>query len=646
MDRLKKESLGTEQSIDSFVEQKLKRFSRMEHDFASLFSLMFSEESNTIYETGRGFEIEKLTYGQARSNALKRSAALKEALGEQKKDAVVGLYQANGPEWIENFWAILLIGCRPLLLNMQLDDASLNEALRSTDAVAVVSEGKTFQLPVVLSDSLKETVTEKEPEVFGSEILLMSSGTSANIKICAYTAEEIYYQVLDSYQIIRDCKLMRGAYRGELKQLALLPFYHVFGLVAMYLWFGFFSRTFVHLPDLSPKTVQSTILRHGVTHIFAVPLFWEKIYEQAIRTIKDRGEAVERKFNRALALSVKLDRIPPLGKLFKKYAFKEVRENLFGESIRFLITGGSMIEPSILAFFNGIGYRLANGYGMSEIGICSVELDHRAKYLHAGYVGKPLSSLEYRINEGGELEVRGKSISHYVMECGFKRTCPDWFNTHDLAECENGHYRILGRKDDLVIGPEGENLNPNLVEAALRTDGIGELCLFQAEGPTLLCSVRGDLSEEEFEDLTKRLQEKMIAANLAGKIKKISFTTDPLLGEGEFKCNRRLIREKYRKHAFRPLSAETIGKAMKGPDDPLYEEILLQFAKVLNKNPGEISPQMNFFMDLGGTSLDYFALLNTLRETYGIEFPVSAGMNLGSPEAVYEYIKTESTHVH
>ena len=642
MERVTNETLGGEHSINAFVAKKLQRFDAMEHDFASLFSLMFSESDNTLYERSEGFQIVKITYGEARSWALKKAAALKEECKELPENAVVGLYMENSPEWIETFWAILCAGFRPLLLNMRLDRKSLNEALEETEAGAVISEGMQFPIRTIAPAALLADEELPDP-LFGSEILLMSSGTSAHVKICAYTAEEIYHQVRDSYEIIRKCAKVKGFYHGQLKLLAFLPFYHVFGLVAMYIWFAFFSRTFVHLPDLTPQSIQNTILNHEVTHVFAVPLFWDKVYEQAIRAIQDRGDQVYAKFTRGLKIAQKLAMIPPLGERFSAMAFREVRENLFGESIQFMITGGSNIRPEVLSFFNGIGYRLANGYGMSEIGISSVELSANPKYLHAGYVGQPLSSLEYRINENGELLVKGKTIAHYVLECGFKSTCPDWFNTHDLAECKDGHYRILGRKDDLVVGADGENLNPNLIEERLMVAKIRNLCLIDANGPTLLCSLPEQITQEAFEEVQEALKEKIRESNLSGF--RLAFTTDALMGEDEFKCNRRRIREVFLKNGFHPVNAQTFQKAEQLEQDPLYTEIRALFAQALSKKEEEILPSYNFFLDLGGTSLDYFALLSALKDRFGMEFPVNAGMSLATPDALYEYIKDKNDHV-
>ena len=211
--------------------------------------------------------------------------------------------------------------------------------------------------------------------------------------------------------------MVKRHYESRMKLLAFLPFYHVFGLIAVYIWFAFFSRTFVHLPDMAPDTIIGTIKRHKVTHIFAVPLFWEKVRSEALKTIKGMGDDTFTKFEHAMGIASSLP--GPASRLFSRMAFREVREKLFGESIVFMIAGGSAISPDVLGFFNGIGYRLANGYGMTEVGITSLELSADRKYLDAGYVGAPMAHAEYMIDGNGELLVRGEVISKYIRKADF-----------------------------------------------------------------------------------------------------------------------------------------------------------------------------------------------------------------------------------
>ena len=469
----------------------------------------------------------------------------------------------------------------------------------------------------------------------------MSSGTSANVKICAYTAEKFYWQIKGSYSMIKKCRQVKKHYEGELKLLTFLPFYHIFGLVAVYIWFAFFSRTFVRLNDMQPSTITNTIKRHQVTHVFAVPLFWDKVFEQALRTIKERGEDTYKKFEKGMKLSHAIGDFPVLRGLFSKLAFKEVRENMFGESIMFMITGGSYISTETMEFFNAIGYWLADGYGMTEIGITSVELSGSKKLLNSCSVGLPMAGVEYKINQDGELLVRGKAMASYIIEDGKTQPNSDWFNTRDLASFDGRRYRILGRRDDLIIAPNGENLNPNLIEQKLICDGVRGVCLIGADEdgktvPTLIVSVNKYISVQKLEKIKSDVRQRLADLRLAGQIQKVVFVEDSLLKGDEFKLNRIRITNDY---ADGRLTEVKPGKdSEQRIDDEISRNITRMFAVALNKPESEIGYTADFFLDEGGTSLDYLAIISQLREEYKIPFP-TGDSSLNSVKGLHTYIK-------
>ena len=539
---MKNPTLAGFSRVNDYVKDKLRRFESMEPGFASLFELMFSERDNVLYEVSEGYKIVRTTYGEAREAAIGKSNALSRLLADCPKGAAVGIYLENGPEWIETLWAVLRSGFRPLLMNMRLDDETLREALRVCGAVAVISERREFGLRAV--HALPADDAEEGEADFADELLVMSSGTSGGVKLCAYGAEEFRLQIRDSLDIILRCGAMKKFYNGNIKHLDFLPFYHIFGLTAVYVWFGFFARTFVHLADLAPQTIVNTIRRHEVTHIFSVPLFWEKVHEQALRVIDGRGQRA--RFDRALALSLKISGVPLLGPLFRKLAFREVRDNLFGESISFMITGGSAIPRRVLEFFNGIGYRLANGYGMTETGITSVELSPSLRALCSGSVGRPMSSITYSRGSDGGLLVSGASTAKYITEGGVRRGREAVFDTRDLAEERDGRWYILGRRDDLVVSPGGENLNPELIEPRFEIDGLEGICLTadRRSGesvPVLLAGIGRGCSAAKAERLGAAVRARIGELGLAPEIKSVVLVADRLIAPDDFKLNRRKL---------------------------------------------------------------------------------------------------------
>lgn len=621
-------------TLNGFARHKIDMLNGAAPTMRSLYELMFSERGNVMFEQSRGYKIDKTTYGECRDSIERRAATLKAVIGDAPYDSVVGVYMDNGLEWIEMFWAVLLCGCRPLLLNLRLDDLALEDALKRMNAVLVVSDGKVFDCVKTVNE--KDIVAAGPPlsdGELGTEIFVMSSGTSTSVKVCGYTAKQFIEQVRDSMHIIKQNPRIKRHCEGNLKLLAFLPFYHIFGLVAVYIWFGFFSRTFVKLNDLSPDTILNTIRRHKVTHIFAVPLFWNTVYKKAIATVKGRGEGTYKKLCKGLRLAG----VPILGKIVTRFGFKEVRANLFGDSVKFMISGGSDVGVDVLRFFNAAGYPLANGYGMTEIGITSVELSTKFKLLTNGSVGTTLPSVEYKICDG-ELLVRGRSVSCEIIEKEGTTVIGDqYYNTHDLAEFKKGRYYILGRKDDIIVGASGENLNPNLVEPKLTFDGVSEVCIVAGKtAPVLLVGVSRFVGGAKLAALLKDIKAKLAELNMTAQIGDIVFVGESLLSGDEFKLNRRRLRAEYLDGTLPIINIDELSDAEQL--DELQQRVRAVFAAVLEKPTEAILTDADFFTDAGGTSLDYYSLLAAIQDEFGVTIPQGEVMRT-TVKDIGEYIR-------
>lgn len=629
--------------VNSYIKDKVKRIQREEMTFEVLFEYMFSERENVMAEKSEGPFIKKTTYGQSRDEIMKLVPVLKRSLSDVERGALVGLYMSNSIEWIELFWTILACGYRPLLMNSRLPDAVLERIISDHSVGAVISDSKSFSVktlnPYGLISDMGEPAAESEL-CWADEMAFMSSGTTENVKLCFYRGENLCYQVCDSLNIIEACPQMRMDYEGNLKLLTILPFYHIFGFVAVYIWFGFFSRTFVFLNDMNPKTIQGTIKRHKVTHIFAVPLVWDKVYKSAMNTIRSRGDATFNNFMKVLHFSNKYGSV---GNLVAKKVFAEVREGLFGDTVRFMISGGSSINPDVLAFFNGIGYRLANGYGMTELGITSVELSSNKMLLCSGSIGVPFGMTEYKIDEEtGELLVRSKTMAARILQ-GDRETVTDYnefFNTHDLASVSDGRYYLDGRRDDLIVCENGENLNPALAEQSLKIAGCDALCVIKDEKgyPTLLISVQNCYDTAKFDAIRRQAADSLKDAKLDGEIKRIEITTEPLITGTDFKINRKKITRLFAAGAYTLYDATDT--TIKEKVLSLLEESMREvIAQTLGKAACEIGLDDNFFVDLGGTSLDYFVLVDAVKAKFNVDFPVRDDNTLSTLRELCEYVK-------
>ena len=259
--------------------------------------------------------------------------------------------------------------------------------------------------------------------------------------------------------------------------------------------------------------------------------------------------------------------------------------------------------------------------------------------------------------------MRGKVIAKYVIEDG-KKTVTDksaWFNTHDLAECVDGRYRILGRADDLIVAPNGENLNPNLTEPQLRVAGTNGVCLIRdGKTPVLLVSVNRYTAPEQLQRLDGAFKERIAALHLTGQIGRIVYTSAPLMADDEFKLNRRRLSDDCRAgrlplldpyaqtqpdtqdelmlHLRLPL-LDPYAQTQPDTQDELMRHLRQVFAVTLGLDLSAVAPQSDFFADLGGASLDYFAAVAKLQEDFSMPFPQDEGKTLSTAQDFYHYIK-------
>ncbi len=566
------------------------------------------------------------TYRQAREE-IELAARGILAANHGQTGQFIGLYGENKPQWILLFWAILKSGNLPYLINLRQPADFAAEALRTLEATLTVCVDDAPELGTK-TVCYQELITDSDhltPEVpFGDGFALSTSGTTLSKKVCIYRGKNVAAQILNVDKMMDENPNIVGDYKGQIKHLMFLPLYHIFGLEAVFLWYSFFGATFVFPPDMNPQNLLRTVRDRGVTHIFAVPLLWAAV-EKSILKEASADPKTLKKLETGLKLSRTLQNCTPkLGQAVAKILFKDVRAKLFGETIVFCISGGSAIKPSTLDLINGMGYHLCNGYGMSEIGITSVDLSPKMAQRVLATIGKPFSSVAYRIDCDGRLLVKGESLCGNMTVDGLECPMGEWFNTGDLmTKNQQGQYLISGRASDLVFGDEGENLNPDFAEQVFS--------LTQAQNFT----VTGDENNEKLmlvvqipENMTDRqktlLMEEITAGNdklpLTYQVKEIRFTHDPILAPKEIKVSRARLRRQIKDGTVRLF--ETLDSSPKTEEtlteSPLKTELRQIFAEILNLSPEKITDTGHFMNDLGGTSLDYFTLIGRIDEVYGI----------------------------
>ena len=639
--------IGSCKTIDQFVNMKMGALRKREQTFESVFEVMFSNPENIMFETTDGNKIFKFTYGEVYKTIDSFAHYLKQNLPTYD-DAIIGMYMDNSVEWIEIFWAILKSGRVPLLMNKRLDNEILENLLKAHNVQAVITDSKEFSVKTI---NYKQITADAQPCELGkwaNKIILMSSGSSNNVKLCVYNGNAICAQIYNSADIVKKSKLIKTHYEGYIKQLTFLPFYHVFGLVACYMWFAFFGRTFVLLNNLSGETILNTVRKHKVTHIFAVPMLWEKIRKSANKLLEQRRPHLVKKVQRGLKISNSMQTVSSsAGRAFAKKAFKEIRDNLFGDSVQFLITGGGAVTTKTLEFFNGIGYRLANGYGMTEVGIACVELSNNTKRLNSGSVGKPFGSVNFRINDQGILEIKSKSIATEIISAdeSVSYSENDWFSTADGAKIQAGHVYVLGRSDDLIVSTSGENVSPGIVEDRVAVPDAS-VCMLGIEQDgkiksTLVVSVSRYFSKQKISDMKREIFTLIEKHAYSGLIDDVFFTYEPLMLDNEFKLNRGKIKKRIADGEIKLISPKDF------EDESLSENINLElrekvralFEEVLEKEITNEQSTQNFFFELGGTSLAYFQLVENIKADFNVPFPIVEDQSIATIDAFCLYLQ-------
>jgi long-chain acyl-CoA synthetase len=151
---------------------------------------------------------------------------------------------------------------------------------------------------------------------------------------------------------------------------------------------------------------------------------------------------------------------------------RKLRERLGLDEAKMLYAGAAPTPIDVLEFFHAIGLPICELWGMSEltcVGTCNPR--ERPKI---GTVGTPLSGLEVRIADDGELLCRG-AILMRGYRSDPRRTAeaidPDgWLHTGDIAEIDNdGYVRIVDRKKELIINAAGKNMSPANIEAHIKS---------------------------------------------------------------------------------------------------------------------------------------------------------------------------------
>ncbi len=259
--------------------------------------------------------------------------------------------------------------------------------------------------------------------------------------------------------------------------LSIVPMNHLFEMTVGFSTFLNFGCSLYYTPSLKPKDILSIMKEKRVQFMIVVPAFLKLLKTTIESELNSESKIEQLKFN----LKFHIAKFVPSYRI-KKFMFRKVHDK-FGGRFMGCISGGAPLDINVGKFFQRIGIRVFQGYGLSETSpVASINVD---RHSDIASVGRPIKSFEAKVDsETGELLLKGPSVMkgyHNQPELTKEVIDEDgWFHTGDIAEIKNGgHIYITGRIKNMIVLSGGKKVFPEEVEAILEKSPLfSEVCVF------------------------------------------------------------------------------------------------------------------------------------------------------------------------
>lgn len=258
--------------------------------------------------------------------------------------------------------------------------------------------------------------------------------------------------------------------------LSILPLSHIFERTVFYV-FCFvgvsvnYAASFDQVGEYL-REVRPTIMT-------AVPRLFEKVYHRIIKKGMSAGGLRSKIFAQSLCIGQRRAELEDKGKrvplslkarhaIADRLVFTKWREGIGGR-LRYFVSGGAPLSPTLSYSFLGAGIKILQGYGMTET---CVVCANRPDDNRVGSIGKPFSGIEVAIAADGEMLIRGPNVMRGYYghpEATLAVMRDDWFATGDVGYLgEDGHLFLTDRKKDLFKLSNGKYIAPQLIESLLK----------------------------------------------------------------------------------------------------------------------------------------------------------------------------------
>ncbi|MEY8492684.1 AMP-binding protein [Lachnospiraceae bacterium 29-91] len=435
-------------------------------------------------------KVEAKTYTQLRQDSEHISSALAE-LGEQGKH--IALIGATSYSWITSYYGIVNGGSVAVPLDANLPAEDLCELIDRADVTALIfdeTKANVAQMAAEKCRQLKHIIAmETETSVPGALHLWDLAANApagsgfepkpedlATIMFTSGTTGKSKGVMLTHRNLAENATAQDMGYEPGMVIMTVLPIHHAYCL-SMDILKGTSIGVVICIND-SLLRVAKNIKLFEPNMILMVPLM---------------VETLAKKLEEAAFIPAPL-----------------IKAKVFGKQFHTVCSGGAYLNPAYIDLFKKYGITILQGYGMTECApVISTNCNSAKK---DGSIGKCMPNCEAKIVDE-EIWVRGTSVmqGYYKMPEETAETLEDgWLKTGDLGYIdEDGFLFLTGRKKNLIITRNGENVSPEEIENKLGANRLVQEVLVRDSEGVIEAEIFPDLeyaSKKRMKDLEGELQ--------------------------------------------------------------------------------------------------------------------------------------------
>jgi long-chain acyl-CoA synthetase len=418
-----------------------------------------------------GVRTMKFSYGGLEQRAHAFARLLLER-NLQKGDRVV-IWAPNQPDWVSAMFGTFLAGGVLVPLDVRSTREFVERVVAQTEPVVAFAGRqqapilRELEIATLELETIQPPVNGKVdgPPIAGDDLaeIIFTSGTTGDPKGVMLTQRNIASNVKAALDIIRISR--------DTRMLSLLPLSHMFEQVG-----GCFAPLMVGGAVAYPTSRQPAALARVLhewkpTIIIAVPQALDLLMAGIEREAKAQGKLGRLERLRKVAA--------PLPERARRMLFRPVLSR-FGGHLDLIASGGAALDTELQLKWEAMGIPVIEGYGATECAPVVALTPREDRRLKS--VGKTLPGQQLRISEDGEVLARGPNVfgGYWNNEAASRAVFDgDWYHTGDLGYIEDGYLYLKGRKKDLIVLSNGQNVYPEDLEETLRhRPGVKDAVVF------------------------------------------------------------------------------------------------------------------------------------------------------------------------